>query len=112
MATILDNQLDDYMKYGWKPVLKKHSAGGFRLTVQHLDDFEMFGSRARLLDEWKTALRGHLRVYLKNQKRIPIPAFSVKERSDVQTFSGSNRGQLFLLSEGLSVVNEVPLAVR
>lgn len=66
--------LSDFLAMPWCPAYEQLEDGGWRLTIAPLDDFEIFAPTwEELWDEWRTALRGHLRAYWKIGKPIPAP---------------------------------------
>ena len=65
--------LQDYMELPWKPQFARETDGSYRVTIAQLHDFELFGPLEEVQSEWRDALRGLLRAYIKTQKTIPLP---------------------------------------
>lgn len=75
----MSQELEYYTAFPWTPVPERVVGGrGFRLTVQELDDFEIFAAtKKQVMEEWQTALRSHLQGYLAVGKVVPVPQFRV-----------------------------------
>jgi len=95
--------LDDYVNWQWVPHVEADGRGGFRLTLDRLNDFDVFGAtEEEVYAEWKSALRSHLTGYLNVGKVVPIPRVRIPETSELETSTGSS-GQVVFLSSDLQV---------
>jgi len=95
--------LEEYMNWPWVPHVEADAGGGFRLTVDRLNDFDVFGETEEEVNaEWKSALRSHLIGYINVGKVVPIPRVCVAAPSELETSTGSS-GQVVFLNSDLQV---------
>ena len=66
--------VDDYVALPWVTREEALEDGMYRLTIDGLDDFEIFDrSSERVQKEWRIALHALLQGYLLVGKAIPVP---------------------------------------
>ena len=78
--------LDECMEVPWTPIVEELPDGGVSLRLAQLSDFEVSAaSREQVLQDWKTALREHLRGSFAVGKVVPVPRLYVPDPPEVET---------------------------
>ena len=68
------HNLQALMRLEWVLVIEDDPDGGVVLTVEGLDDFNVFGTdEVEVLSEFREAFRSHLRGYIATGKVVPVP---------------------------------------